>query len=82
MGDMKNLQLALPNAADFCTVEYAAQKLAVSPRTVRRYIASGRLTVCTPRVADGESEAKHFMLAVADVTELRKARDRMRAVDA
>lgn len=67
--------LPLPNASDFCTIQYAAAKLGRSDRTVRRWVADGVLLGHTPRAAAGESGPT--LLWVANVMELRAALSRI-----
>lgn len=75
---MSNHQTALqlvPNADDFCTVQYAAAKLGRSERTIRRWIADGILTAHTPRRAP--TEQPQTMLWVRQVTDVREALAKM-----
>lgn len=66
-------QTALPAASDFYTVEGAAHRLGVAPRTVRRMLIAGTLTAQYP--IGGPAERRPTLVAAVQVEEVRAARD-------
>lgn len=64
--------LPIPDAAQWCTVAYAAGRLNRSVRTVRRLIDQNVLRSYRPRVAPGEA-APPTLLWAAEVEDLREA---------
>lgn len=71
-------QLTVPDAHDWCTVAYAAERLDVSMRTVIRMVGAGQLTACHPRVGSRESHRHKMMLYTPEVFEVMEARKRLR----
>lgn len=65
-------QLEIAPLGDICTPSYAARRLGVDPRTVRRLIRTGRLKQALVRAADGERAPT--LLYVAEVAEYAEAR--------
>lgn len=74
MGDMKADQMALANPLDWCTVRWAADKLSVDERTVRRMLSSGVLRRHYPRKSRTEDPNHAVMIYVADVERVCEAR--------
>jgi excisionase family DNA binding protein len=70
---MKSSQLAFADPADWCTIAYAADRIGVSERTVRRMIAERKLNGRRPRVGPRESGARHMLLYVSEVAEVAEA---------
>lgn len=67
MLDMKG-QMQLPDASDFCTVAYAAEKIGISMRQVRRLcMPGGQLRAVRPRTGSRESGRYRSLILVADV---------------
>ncbi len=69
---MRVTQTALASPGDWCTRQYAARKLAVSPRTIERMIEDEVLTGHSPEAAAGEKPP--VMLLLAQVEEVAAAR--------
>ena len=65
-------QMAMANPSDWCTIGWAARKLGVSERSVRRYIDEGRLNAYEPRKLGGETPQR--MLMVSQIEEHVAAR--------
>jgi hypothetical protein len=68
-----DLLLADPN--DWCTVGWAAEKLVLTERQVRRMVAEGLLRKYYPRRAKSESGRWAGMLYVAEVERHAQARE-------
>lgn len=65
-------QTALAAASDFYTVEGAAHRIGVTPRTVRRMIEAGTLTAQYP--IGGPGERRPVLLLAQQVAEVATAR--------
>lgn len=76
---MKVHQLAFANSRDFCTIHYAAERIGVSHRTVRRLVADGTLKRMQPLLGQRETEYQHVILLVSEVEEYAAARKRVMA---
>lgn len=59
--------MTLADPTDWCTIAYAAERIGVSQRQVRRFIAAGSLTGYRPRVGKAESGRRHILLGAAAV---------------
>jgi hypothetical protein len=67
MLDMK-VQMMIPDAQDFCTVAYAAEKIGMSMRQVRRLcLPGGPIRAVRPRTGSRESGRYRSLLLVQDV---------------
>lgn len=77
MADMEQLKLADPG--DWCTVAYAAERIDVSQRTIRRMIITGALRGYQVRHGSRETGRRHVILAVAEVLEFERARKLVKA---
>lgn len=62
------------NAAEFCTIAWAAERLGLSVRQVGRYVVDGTLSGVTPLTGSRESKRHKRMIRVNDVERLRDAR--------
>ena len=71
---MRN-QSALPSAADFCTVAWAAERTGLSLRHVRTLMKAGKLTRLQPRHGSRETGRRHTLLMVAEVERYAEARE-------
>lgn len=72
-------QTALPNAADFCTVAWAAERTKLSQRHVRLLVQRGKLTRVQPRTGSRETGRRHTLLMVCEVEHYAEAREVVRA---
>lgn len=70
---MKTLQMAAPDPTDFCTVAYAAEKIGISQRHVRRLCTADVLPSAKPRCGAQESGRRHLLLYVSAVDEFALA---------
>jgi hypothetical protein len=68
-------QLAMPNAADFCTLSWAANTIGVSRKTIERMIEADILHVQKPRSMNFERDPQ--LLLVIEVEEVAEARRRL-----
>lgn len=66
-------QLAIPSAADFCTIARAAEIIGVGKRAVQYAIKAGKLETYLPEMASWESATHNRLLAVSQVETYAKA---------
>lgn len=66
-------QPKIPLVADFCTVAYAAERIGVSQRQVRRWVAAGVLHGQHAKHGSRETGRRHVILADAEVTQFARA---------
>lgn len=78
MADMEQMKFA--DAGDWCTVAYAAEKIDVSQRSVRRWIIEGTLKGYRVRHGSRETGRRHVILAVTEVEAYARARKLVRVV--
>jgi hypothetical protein len=72
-----NGQMKLPDASDFCTVAYAAEKIGMSMRQVRRLCApGGPIRAVRPRTGSRES-GRYRSLLLVDVGDQYAAAHRL-----
>lgn len=72
-------QMKISDPGDWCTVAYAAERIDVSQRTVRRLIITGTLRGYQVRHGSRETGRRHLILSVAEVLEFERARKLVKA---
>ena len=72
MLNMEN-QMVLPDVRDWCTIDWAAERIGCHKRTIIRLMAEGTLGRYSPRVACGHRGP--VLLASAEVERYALARD-------
>lgn len=62
-----NEQMKFADPTDWGTIAWAAERIGVSQRSVRRFVATGQLNAKRPRIGALETGRRHVLLYVFEV---------------